>query len=202
MRGVMTMNRMDEWPVWQRWAALAVGWALNIGSFVLLIEAGGVPLRVLALVILGGGLWVLAYAGKAVLNERLRKVDRWQHRVVLPTMVAYIVLMLYVWPLEPHIHAVWLRWVVALLPALAVAIVVWAMASYIVRCDELERRQQLEAVGFAAGIVGLVSFALGLLVVTKLIVIDRGAALLMVFPALCFTFGCVRAWTRWRTRAR
>lgn len=196
------MRRMDEWPVWQRWTALGVGWLLYLGGFGVLIEAGGMALRVLALVVLCGGLWMLAYAGKAVLNERMRKVDRWKHRVVLPTMVAYIVLMLYVWPLEPHIHSPWLRWIVVLLPAVAVAIVTWAMANYIIHCDELERRQQLEAIGIAAGIVGLASFALGLLVVTKLIVINGGAALLMVFPALGFVFGCVRAWTRWRGRAQ
>lgn len=202
MGGIATMQRMDEWPAWQRWTALGVGWLLYLGGFAVLIEAGGIALRILALVILCGGLWVLAYAGKAVLNERMRKVDRWKHRVVLPTTVAYIVLMLYVWPLEPHIHAPWLRWIVVLLPAVAVAIITWAMARYIAHCDELERRQQLEAIGIAAGVVGLVSFALGLLVVTKLIVIDGGLALLMVFPAFGFVFGCVRAWTRWRGRAR
>lgn len=196
------MQRMHEWPAWQRWAAFDAGWLLYLGAFAVLIAAASIPLRVLALVALFGGLWVLAYAGKAVLNERMRQVDRSKQWVILPTLVAYIVVMLYVWPLEPRIHALWLRWLVALLPVLAVAIVTGAMARYIMRCDELERRQQLEALGIAAGVVGLVSFALGLLVATKLVVINGGFALLMVFPALCLVFGIARAWTRWRNRAQ
>ncbi|HEX7325771.1 MAG TPA: hypothetical protein VF292_10540 [Rhodanobacteraceae bacterium] len=193
---------MDEWPAWRRWAVLGASWALYIGGFAVALTVRSIPLRVAGVVVLCGGLWLMAYAGKAVFNERMRAADRWNMRVMLPTAAAYIVVMVYVWPLEPHIHVLWLRWVVALLPALFVAIVVWAMAHYLAHCDELERRQQFVAIGIAAGVVSIATFAFGLLAATKLVVVDAALPLLMVFPALCLVFGCVNTWMKWRNRAQ
>jgi hypothetical protein len=137
-----------------------------------------------------------------VLNERMRKVDRWYVRVLLPTFIVYMVLMLNVWPMYSRIEVPWLRIVVVLLPTLPLAVVVWAMMRYMARCDELERRQQLEAVGIAAAVVSLVSFALGLLAATKLIAVNGALVLLLVFPALCIVYGSACAWSKWRWRGR
>lgn len=202
MRGTTAMARMDEWPAWQRWGTWLSGWVLYLGGFAVLLMAGSWVVRGPALVVLCAGLVLVTYSSKAVLNERMRKVDRWQARVVLPTMVIYIVLMLYVWPMYSHITLPWLRIIVVLLPLLPMAVVVGALVRYVAHCDELERRQQLEAIGISAAVVSLVSFALGLLAATKLIVVNGALVLLLTFPALCIVYGMVCTWSKWRNRAQ
>jgi hypothetical protein len=196
------MDKMTEWPKWQRWSIWLSSWVLYIGGFIVLLTAHGIALRGLALVVLCGGLVLLTHASKAVLNERMRRVDHWQMRVLLPTFVIYILLMLYVWPMYSHIQTPWLRVVVVLLPLLPLTVVVWAMARYITHCDELERRQHLEAIGIAAAVVSLASFALGLLAATRLIAVNGALGLLLTFPALCIVYGLACAWVKWRNRAR
>ncbi|HKZ10687.1 MAG TPA: hypothetical protein VJL61_08270 [Rhodanobacteraceae bacterium] len=196
------MDKMNEWPKWQRWSVWLSSWVLYLGSFVVLLSFESFVVRALALLVLCGGLVLLTYSSKAVLNERMRKVDRWQVRVVLPTFVVYMVLMLYVWPMYSRIDVAWLKIIVVLLPLLPLAVVVWAMMRYMAHCDELERRLQLEAVGIAAAVVSLVSFALGLLTATKLIAVNGALVLLLIFPALCIVYGSVCAWSKWRWRGR
>ena len=196
------MDKMNEWPKWQRWGVWLSSWVLYLGSFAVLLSFESWVMRGLALLALCVGLVLLTYSSKAVLNERMRKVDRWYVRVLLPTFVVYMVLMLYVWPMYSRIEVPWLEVIVVLLPLLPLAVIVWAMMRYMARCDELERRQQLEAVGIAAAVVSLVSFALGLLAATKLIVVNGALVLLMIFPALCIVYGLACAWSKWRWRGR
>jgi hypothetical protein len=196
------MDRMNEWPKWQRWSVWLTSWALYLGGMALLLMFRSFVVQGLALAVLCVGLVLLTYSSKAVLNERMRKVDRWYVRVLLPTFIVYMVLMLNVWPMYSRIEVPWLRIVVVLLPTLPLAVVVWAMMRYMARCDELERRQQLEAVGIAAAVVSLVSFALGLLAATKLIAVNGALVLLLVFPALCVVYGLACAWSKWRWRGR
>jgi hypothetical protein len=110
--------------------------------------------------------------------------------------------MLDVWPTYSRIELPWLKVIVALLPLLPLVVVVWAMMRYMAHCDELERRQQLEAIGIAAAVVSLVGFALGLLAATKLIAVDGALVLLLIFPALCVVYGLACGWNRWRWRGR
>jgi cytochrome bd-type quinol oxidase subunit 2 len=196
------MDKMNEWPKWQRWGVWLSSWVLYLGSFAVLLSFESWVMRGLALLALCVGLVLLTYSSKAVLNERMRKVDRWYVRVLLPTFVVYMVLMLYVWPMYSRIEVPWLEVIVVLLPLLPLAVIVWAMMRYMARCDELERRQQLDAIGIAAAVVSLVSFALGLLAATKLIVVNGALVLLMIFPALCIVYGLACAWSKWRWRGR
>lgn len=196
------MGRMDEWPAWQRWGVWLVGWVLYLGAFWLLFVTDELVVRVVAVASICAGLLVLTYSSRAVLNERVRKIDRWQMRVVLPAFVVYILLMLYVFPHEKHIAAPWLKAAVALLPVLPIVFVAWAMVRYVNRCDELERRQHLEAAGIAIVVVSLVCMALGFLAAVKLIVVDGVLVLLLMMPALCVTYGLACARSKWRNRAR
>jgi hypothetical protein len=75
---------MDEWPAWQRWGTWLLAWVLYVGAFWLLLTTERLAIRAIALVVLGIGLLVLTYSSKAVLNERIRRIDRWQLRVILP----------------------------------------------------------------------------------------------------------------------
>ncbi len=196
------MERMSEWPRWQRWGTWLVGWVLYLGAFWLLFITDSIAVRVAALAGICAGVLVLAYSCRAVLNERMRNVERRRLRVTLPAFLIYILLMLYVFPREAHIADPWLKAIVALSPALPMLLVAWAMIRYVNRCDEMERRQHLEAAGVAVVVVGMVSIGLGFLAAAKLIAVDGTLVLLMVFPALCIVYGATCTWAKWRNRAR
>lgn len=200
--GRMAIGRMDEWPAWQRWSALVLAWALYIGGFWLLFATHGLAVRGLALLVLLAGLLLLVYASKAVLNERVRSIDRWQMRAALPAFLVYILLALYVLPLVDQITTPWLKAAAALSPMAPLLFVAWVMVRYVNRCDEMERRQQLEAAGVAVLVVGLLGMSLGLLSAAKLVVIDGTFALLMVLPALAVVYGLACVLAKWRHRAR
>jgi len=91
---------------------------------------------------------------------------------------------------------------VALSPLLPLIFVSWAVVRYVNRCDEMERRQHLEAAGIAVIVVSLGSMALGFLAAAKLIAMNGALVLLMVFPALCVVYGLACTWSKWRNRAR
>ncbi|HEY9112946.1 MAG TPA: hypothetical protein VIM92_14365 [Rhodanobacteraceae bacterium] len=137
---------------------------------------------------------MLTYASRAVLNERMRSIDRRQLHVVLPAFLVYTLLMLYVFPRAARIATPWLKAMVALSPTLPLAFVAWAMVRYVDRCDELERRQHLEAAG--------ICMSLGFLGAAKLIAVNGVFVLLMVLPALCVMYGLACTWSKWRNRAR
>jgi hypothetical protein len=193
---------MDEWPAWQRWGIWVIGWVLYLGAFWLLFATDNVAARATALAGVCAGLLVLTYSSKAVLNERVRNIDRRQLHMVLPAFLAYMLLMLYVFPREAHIATPWLKVIVVLSPLLPLLFVAWAMIRYINGCDEMERRQHLEAAGIAVVLVGILSMGLGLLASVKLIAVDGTLVLLLVLPTLCLVYGLVCTWAKWRNRAR
>jgi hypothetical protein len=193
---------MDEWPAWQRWGTWLLAWVLYVGAFWLLLTTERLAIRAIALVVLGIGLLVLTYSSKAVLNERIRRIDRWQLRVILPAFFVYMLLVFYVMPLEADIAAPWGKAIVVLSPMLPVIFIAWAMVRYVNHCDELERRQHLEAAGVAVLAVSIVCMALGLLAAAKLIAVDGALVLLLVLPALCVVYGFTCTWSKWRNRAR
>lgn len=201
-KGRMAIARMDEWPAWLRWGALLLGWVMYLGGFWLLFATHALAVRALALVGLSAGLLLLVYASKAVLNERMRSVDRWYMRLVMPAFLVYILLALYVLPLVDQITTSWLKATAVLSPMVPLLFVAWAMVRYVNRCDEMERRQQLEAAGVAVLVVGLAGMSLGLLSAAKLIAVNGTLVLLMALPALAVVYGLACAWAKWRNRAR
>lgn len=56
-----------------------------------------------------------------------------------------------------------LRIPLALLPVPSILFGVWTFMQYLGSMDELERKIQLEAIGFSIGLTGVVTFTLGLL---------------------------------------
>ncbi|MBS0432426.1 MAG: hypothetical protein JSS21_08510 [Proteobacteria bacterium] len=193
---------MEEWPAWQRWGTWLFGWVLYAGAFWMLFVTANVAVRIAALAGIGAGLLVLTYSSRAVLNERVRKIDRWQLHVTLPAFLAYMLLMLYVWPLAAHIATPWLKAIVAISPALPLAFVAWAMIRYVNRCDEMERRQHLEAAGISVVVVSLGSMVLGFLAAVGLIRVNGALVLLFILPTLCVAYGLACTWSKWRNRAR
>lgn len=196
------MGRMNEWAAWQRWSVWLIGWVLYVGAFWMLLANENVVVRAIGLLGVCAGLWVLTYSSKAVLNERVRNVDRWQMRVVMPAFLVYMLVVLYVMPLADRLTLPWLKAIVVLSPMLPVLFIAWAVIRYVNRCDEMERRQHLEAAGLAVVIVSVVCMAMGLLAAAKLIAVNGALVLLMVLPALCVVYGLGCTWAKWRNRAR
>ena len=111
------------------------------------------------------------------------------YREFFPPMAAYVVVMLVWGLLLRHVDAVWLRTLIALLPALLVALAMRAIARFVRDSDEMQRRIELESIAIAAGLVSIGYMTAGFLQSAKLIAVSGSAAMLMVFPAICMVYG-------------
>ena len=128
-----------------------------------------------------------------------RADDRRHLRDITIGLIVYLLLMLLVWPRAMHLAPGWLKATGVLLPVLPFAWVVRTLLRVVTGGDELERRIHLQALGIAAGVVGLCSLALGLLAIAE--IIDFSAiALVMVVPALLLVHCGARLWLRRRYR--
>lgn len=79
------------------------------------------------------------------------------------SMAAYVVvLFVSVWLLERNPDASW-RYLLAVAPVVPVLFALRAFLRQLNRIDELQRRIQLNAVAFAAGATGIVTFTYGFL---------------------------------------
>lgn len=115
-------------------------------------------------------------------------------REFLPPMVAYVVvLFLSMWLLKRIDGPSGLRAVVALLPALPIALALRAIVRYIRDADEMQRRIELEAVSIATACVALLSMSAGFLQLAKVIDIPAGVAMIWVFPLTCLGYGLAKA---------
>lgn len=155
------------------------------------------------------GTWVGIGAGYLLGAALLALVPRWwrQHcdemyaqpaarrylRALWPLMVAYALsLFLSLWLLKRGIEAVPLRALVAILPALPIALLMRAALRYLREIDELQRRIETEAIGIASLLVALLYFAGGLLQKAKVIELDAAAAMIWVFPLLVAIYGVAK----------
>src|SRR6478735_4373303 len=192
------MTSAEPFPTCRRKAL----WSLGFGLLSLLVAAGMWQARlpvgdwVLGLVTgLGVGglfaaalLWFTPDMTDAV-PKRLAK--RYQ-RNVAGSMGTYVLVMLFWKRLLDMVDAVWLKWLIALFPALLVCWVMRAFVTYVRDSDEMQRRIELESGAIAALLVSAVYLALGFLQSAKLIDVHAGSALIMVFPAMCLMYGIVK----------
>ncbi|MGO1540733.1 MAG: hypothetical protein ACTHXB_03755 [Luteimonas sp.] len=119
----------------------------------------------------------------------MRHVHRRYAREFLPAMVAYVVvLMLSTWALH-HVEAAPLRVLLALAPAVPVAMAARAVLRFVRDSDELQRRIMLEAAALAALVLTMACFSLGLLALAGTLQLHVGLALTMVLPAYCGLHG-------------
>ena len=114
-------------------------------------------------------------------------------RALWPIMIGYaLTLFVSIWLVKRGIGPVPLRALVAVLPVLPIALLMRAALRYLREIDELQRRIETEAIGIASLLVALLYFAGGLLQKAKVIDIDAAAAMIWVFPLLCFTYGIAK----------
>ena len=114
-------------------------------------------------------------------------------REFLPPMLAYVVvLFLSLWLLN-RIDGPWgLRAVIALLPALPIALGLRAIVRYIRDADEMQRRIELEAVSIATACIAMLYMSAGFLQLAKVIDISAGVAMIWMFPLICLGYGLAK----------
>ena len=126
-------------------------------------------------------------AAPAVLRRRYT-------REMAIAMGAYTVILFFsVWLLKRADMAPALRALVALLPLPPIAFALRAMVRYIRDVDEMQQRIELEAVSIATALVSLAYMAGGFLQAARVIDIPAAAALIWLFPLVCFTYGLAKA---------
>jgi hypothetical protein len=193
------LTAMASWPTWGRWAAATLTGLALAASFWLLIHRG-VLLRLLGLTLFAAALPLMMRIQQAMKHERCRPADRRYMREFLPAMLLYMVVMLFLWPVQKGLPPGWLKTLVVLSPMLPIGWAILACVRYVLAGDEMERRQHLDAIAISASLISLVSMALGFLCAAKVLVLDAGLVLLFVYPMLCIVYGVVRAFLVLRAR--
>lgn len=192
------MTVPEALPSCRRKALLALGFGLVSLGMAWAAWALPLPIRADALGLLAGlgvgllfsavMLWFMPDTSDAVPKTLLRRF----YREVTPAMAAYIGVMLAWKRLLDWVEAPAWRVMVALLPALLVLWIMQIFVRYVRASDELQRRIELESGASAALLVSAVYMAAGFLQTAKLIDIPSKLAMLLVFPALCFTYGIAK----------
>lgn len=115
----------------------------------------------------------------------------------LPAMAIYMAVMILLWPQVAKVDALWLKWLLALLPMLPLGLAILAMVRLVLRSDELEQRAHLIGLAVAAALVAFLSMAGGFLAAAHLVKVD-GSILIWVFPVLVLAYAVVRGWAAQR----
>ena len=79
------------------------------------------------------------------------------------TMIAYVIIIIASRLILNNIEDSPWRFAIALLPVIPVIFLILAFLRYLAGIDELQQKIQLQAIGFAAGTTGLLTFAYGFL---------------------------------------
>lgn len=121
------------------------------------------------------------------------QASRRYQRAMWPTMIAYsLLLFASIWWLKQGIQPLALRALVAVAPVVPLLFFLRAALRYLREIDELQRRIETEAIGIASLLVSMLYFAGGLLQKAEVIDIDSAAAMIWVFPLLCFIYGIAK----------
>lgn len=113
-------------------------------------------------------------------------------RELMLAMAAYVlVLFASVWLLR-HVQAPALRALVALAPLPPIALALRAIVRYIRDADEMQQRIELEAVCLATAFVSLLYMGGGFLQAAKVIDVPAAAAMIWMFPLVCFSYGLAK----------
>lgn len=114
-------------------------------------------------------------------------------RELLVSMTAYmLVLLTSIWLLK-QVDALPLRAAIALAPVLPIGFAMRAMVRYVRDTDEMQRRIELEAISIATLFVSMFYMTGGFLQSAKVIDVPANAAMIWVFPLVCFSYGLAKA---------
>jgi hypothetical protein len=121
-----------------------------------------------------------------------KRVTRRYLRDFSISMGSYVLVMLFWRQLLGMVDATWLRVLIAVFPALLVCGVMRAFVNYVRDSDEMQRRIELESGAIAALLVSAIYLTLGFLQSAKLIQLHAASGFIMLFPAMCMTYGIVK----------
>jgi len=153
--------------------------------------AAGDALLVLALALAFAAL--LRRGSADACGDALPALRRRYMRELLGSMGAYVaVLFASAWLLK-RVDEPLLRMLLAIAPVPPIALALRAMVRYIRDTDELQRRIELEAVSIATAFVSMLYMTGGFLQSAKVIDVPSAAAMIWVFPLVCFSYGVARA---------
>ncbi len=160
------------------WPGLVPGWL-------------GYALTLLGLVLAFAALlrWQLPQACDSAPSGLRRRYTR----ELMLAMGAYVLVLFASITLLRHIEAPVLRALVALLPVPPIALALRAIVRYIRDVDEMQQRIELEAVSIATALVSLLYLSGGFLQTARVVDIPAAAALIWLFPLVCFTYGLAKA---------
>jgi hypothetical protein len=179
------------------------GLAGVLGTAALMTRLHGTLARVLILILLVALTWLATYVSRAAAcseaEGEMRREDRRYLAEFLPAMAMYFAVMLFVWPLHKTVEPTWQKALIALLPAVPVTAIAISLFRYVMASDEFMQRLHLQALALAAGVVAVVSMAVGFLATAKVVSLD-GSVLLLVFPGLMLVYGPTLAWAKRRYR--
>ena len=101
------------------------------------------------------------------------------------TMIAYTVVIIASSLMLNDLEASPWHFPIALLPIIPVVFMIMAFMRYLAAIDELQQKIQLQAIGFAAGTTGLLTFAYGFL---ELVGFPQ-FSIFLVFPMIIMLWG-------------
>lgn len=101
------------------------------------------------------------------------------------SMIAYVIIIIVSRLILDNLGDSPWRYPIALLPVVPVIFLILAFLRYLSGIDELQQRIQLQAIGFAAGTTGLLTFAYGFL---ELLGFPRFSTFL-IFPMIIMLWG-------------
>lgn len=176
------------------------GTAVLLGALGLLLPhwVPGMPRAVTVILVLSALMLLLmaiAWRGRSNdAHDAARPgLQRRYTRELLVSMTAYmLVLFASIWLLK-HVDALPLRAAIALAPVLPIGFAMRAMVRYVRDTDEMQRRIELEAISIATLFVSMLYMTAGFLQSAKVIDIPASAAMIWVFPLVCFSYGLAKA---------
>ena len=182
------------WSVrWLLGSAVAAGLA---GLLLSLVPPGQVPPKAISVLFVAGA--VLAFlallrGGQAdACGSAPPALRRRDTRELMLAMAGYVlVLFASVWLLK-RVEEPVLRALLALAPVPPIALAMRAIVRYIRDVDEMQQRIELEAVCIATAFVSLLYLAGGFLQAARVIDLPAAAAMIWLFPLVCFSYGLAK----------
>lgn len=191
---------LDTWPRRQRLLFAAFAYLLMFSGMLWAFRGGA--WSVLGLVAMSLSIPMVSHGSHALRTHRdgpMTRAERRFTREFSLVMPVYFALVILLWGHARGMQLGWLRALVAVSPALPVAWLVWAMTRMVLQSDEMMQRLHLQALAVSAGVVSVLSMALGFLTAAGVLHLG-GSILLWVFPTLAWIYGAVTMWLKRRMR--
>lgn len=188
-------NVATQKPITKRHLFRLMGaWAIGIGAALQLMGWWlWAPLLHVGWPIIGvGAIWLVLTPWMS--TDPVRPAVMRYLRAGLPAMGGYVVALFVIRLAREWTLPMWGMILLALLPVLPMAWMVFAMWRLTRDSDELERRVTQEAAFITCGVAGLLTFAAGLLQVVG--VLHAGKWLIFVLPLIFFVYGIAVWWCR------